>query len=181
MKTEKGLGTGVKGQGELDATADKASSQREGQVDRPPKPAGRGYEQLYAWQKAHVLALDAFKFSERIRQKDRWIASQLTRAALSVPLNIAEGYSRGTLRDYLRFLHIARGSLAEAEYLLTFIRDAGLSSNDLVGPLVNETRETAKVLQGLIRALQAKDPKLTDRMIREEPVTYDDGPVGLDP
>lgn len=120
------------------------------------KEEGRGFRKLVAWQKADRLASAVFQSMRGHDELPSWLASQITRCALSVPANIAEGYARGALRDYLRFLDMARGSLAELEYYLHF-----LSSNRLLGaeecaPLSRHASEVGHVLVGLIRSLRIK-------------------------
>ena len=80
----------------------------------------------------------------------------MMRSALSVPANIAEGYARGALKDYLRFLDIARGSLAELEYYLHFLASNGLLPPKDYAALSEQALEVRNILAGLIRALRAK-------------------------
>ncbi len=141
-------------------------------VGRGSRVAGRGYQQLRAWQKAHALALRAFAVAESLRPKHRWLASQLTRSAVSVAANIAEGYNRGSLREYIQFLNIARGSLGETEYHILFARDAGLLPSEKAHELNGLVDETGSLLLGLIRSLQAKDGGRQARMIRENSPPY---------
>ena len=138
---------------------------------RGSRVAGRGYQQLRAWQKEHALALRAFEASESVRSRQRWFADQFIRSAVSVAANIAEGYNRGSIREYLRFLNIARGSLAEVEYYVLFSQDAGLLPSEAVEELSILVDDTGNLLLGLIRSLQAKDGRGA-RMIREESPPY---------
>ena len=140
---------------------------------------GQGYQQLVAWQKAHNLALDAFRCSETLRARHRWLADQLVRSAVSVPANIAEGYSRGSLREYLHFLNIARGSLGEVEYYLIFSRDASLISPADFDKLLSMAREAARLLFGLIKAIQAKAGVTRSASIRDASFAYDSADVPL--
>ena len=78
------------------------------------------HEQLRVWNTAMDLAVEVYRLSSHFPKSELYrMTSQLTRAASSVPANIAEGNGRGSARDYARFLSIAKGSLNETE---TFIR-----------------------------------------------------------
>jgi len=133
---------------------------------------GRGYQQLRAWQSAHQLALAAFRVSERLRPRHRWLADQLVRAAVSVAANIAEGYNRGSLREYVQFLSIARGSLAEVEYYTLFAGESELLLPEQASAVATLIDSTASPLIGLIRSLQAKTGGAASRVMREDFAGY---------
>lgn len=82
------------------------------------------------------------------------ITSQLRRAVISVPSNIAEGASRGHKREYLNFLYIARGSMAETEYLLHLANRLKYLQESDYKRLEEIRKETAKTLQGLINSVK---------------------------
>ena len=85
------------------------------------------YERFEAWQMAHELALEIYRVTDRWPKEERFgLTSQLRRAALSAPTNIAEGAAKRGNREFRRFLDIALGSLSEVSYLLRFSRDRGL-------------------------------------------------------
>lgn len=146
------------------------------EAGRGSRVEGRGFQQLLAWQKAHALALAAFRLSETFRPRHAWLASQLARAALSVPANIAEGYNRGSLKEYIQFLTISRGSLAEVEYYLLFARDAELVKAEPVKDISAQLDEAGRLLLSLLRSLEQKNGSASRRMIRDEGVPY-----GTDP
>jgi four helix bundle protein len=79
------------------------------------------YKNLIVWQKSNELALRVYKLTEDFPKKETFgITSQLRRAALSIPTNIVEGYGRRSKTELSHFIDMARGSLAETEYLPYF-------------------------------------------------------------
>ena len=81
----------------------------------------KGYKKLVVWQKADELAYQIYLATKSFPKEEIYgITSQLRRAALSVPLNIVEGYGRQGKKELKRFINVALGSLAEIEYLLDF-------------------------------------------------------------
>lgn len=146
-------------------------------VGRGSRVAGRGDQQLRVWQGAHALSLAVFKTTEVLRKDHRWFADQFVRSAVSVAANIAEGYNRGSLREYIQFLNIARGSLSETEYYVIFGQDSGLLATSLAEELGKLVDGTGSLLLGLIRSLKAKDNGGSTRMIREASGSYDAEPV----
>ena len=108
------------------------------------------YRNLIAWQKAHELALKIYQSSENFPAKEVYgLTAQLRRAALSVPTNIVEGYNRSTHKDFLRFIDIALGSLAEVEYLVTFSSCMGFMSQEEAAPIQALVGETERIIRGL--------------------------------
>lgn len=80
---------------------------------------GRDFKKIKAWQYADDLAVLVYSKTKSFPREELYgITSQLRRAAVSVPTNIAEGASREHKKEYVHFLYIARGSIAETEYLL---------------------------------------------------------------
>jgi len=78
------------------------------------------YRDLTVWQKAMDLAIEVYRLTQGFPKTEEYrLTAQTTRAAVSVPANIAEGHARGTRKDYANFISIASGSLAEVETFLT--------------------------------------------------------------
>jgi four helix bundle protein len=85
------------------------------------------YEKFSAWRGAHLLALEIYRLTDFWPKQERFeITTQLRRAALSIPANIAEGSARRGSREFSRYLNMSLGSLAELAYYLLFARDRGL-------------------------------------------------------
>jgi four helix bundle protein len=80
----------------------------------------------------------------------------LRRAAISIASNIVEGAARSSLPEYMRFLEIAYGSAKEVEYQLSIAERLGYGQSDTIRTISDQASETAKVLNGLIRALRDK-------------------------
>ena len=84
----------------------------------------KGFRKLLVWQRAHQLALLVYRLAEKFPKREMFgLTSQLCRAVVSVPANIAEGYASGGEGILKRHLNIAQGSLAEVEYFLILARD----------------------------------------------------------
>ena len=88
------------------------------------------------------------------REESYGLTSQMRRAAVSVPSNIVEGCARDSEADYLRFLHIAFGSLRELHYQVSLSKRLGFLRNQDSALIEPKIVETEKVLNGLIRALR---------------------------
>ncbi|MBM3212164.1 four helix bundle protein, partial [Candidatus Poribacteria bacterium] len=90
----------------------------------------RNYKKSVAWQRADDLVFEIYRVTRNFPNEELYgITSQIRRAAISIPSNIAEGAGRETDADYARFLCIARGSLNETEYFLYLSKRLGYLSN----------------------------------------------------
>ena len=117
---------------------------------------GGSYRDLIAWQKAMVLVREIYYATQAFPIEERYgLRTQLRRAAVSVPSNIAEGQARYSRSEFHRFLNNARGSLAEVETQILLANDLGhLASND-ADPLLQKTSELGRILNGLITATKS--------------------------
>ncbi len=105
---------------------------------------------LKVWQRSHALVLELYRLTAGFPGDERFgLVSQLRRAAVSVPTNIAEGAKRQGQQDYARFLNIAEGSLAEAEYLVLLSRDLGYLTPEAAERSLAEIPEIARMLYAL--------------------------------
>ena len=112
------------------------------------------HEKLDAWQAAHWLALRVYDATDRWPRAERFeLTTQVRRAALSVPSNIAEGVARLGPRELRRFLNVARGSLAELSYLLRFARDRGLLEQEQWAELHGLRTQVGRLTWGLLRGM----------------------------
>ncbi len=114
-----------------------------------------GPANLDVWELSDDLALEVFKLSRTLPADLRWLSSQIARAATSVPANIAEGYSRSSKREFLQFLSIARGSLAELEYFLHFLHRAELIDHDTYARLADLRKRAGSTLFGLMKSVRS--------------------------
>jgi four helix bundle protein len=107
------------------------------------------FTKLLVWQRSHKLVLAIGASVGFPRAEQFGLTSQLRRAALSVPTNIAEGSKRQSQSDFARFLNIAEGSLAETEYLLMVSRDLGYIEPSAASRYLKEVSEVLRMLSGL--------------------------------
>jgi four helix bundle protein len=101
--------------------------------------------------------LEIYRVTQEFPQEERYgITSQIRRAAVSVPSNIAEGYGRKTTIDYIRFLYIAYGSNCELETQILLSGDLGYIEADTLETLREGIGEVERMLKALIRSLERK-------------------------
>ena len=114
----------------------------------------RDYKNIKAYQLADKMVIEIYKAVNNFPKDEIYgITSQLRRAAVSVPSNIAEGSSRQHKRVYLNFLYMARGSITETGYLLGLSNKLCYLGNEEIKRLEKIRIETAKTLHGLILAV----------------------------
>jgi four helix bundle protein len=115
------------------------------------------YRDLLVWQKAMELVVETYRLSSRFPKEEQYgLTSQLRRASVSVPSNIAEGYGRASRKEYLQFLYVGQGSLKETETQIILAEMLGYASKDATKPLLERAEVVGKLLGGLIRALRRK-------------------------
>ena len=113
--------------------------------------AYKSFEELEVWKRACNLATNVY---EALRgSKDYGFKDQMMRAALSVPSNIAEGAERGSAKEFVRFLHIAKGSAGELRTQLYIAKKVGVLDNDSSSEMILELKAISSMLQGLIKSL----------------------------
>src|SRR5712691_12244235 len=115
------------------------------------------FRELKVWQRGHSLVLSIYRITTAFPPTERYgLISQLRRAALSVPTNIAEGAKRLTSQEYARFLNIAEASLAETEYLLMVSRDLGYVTSAVADSSLKEVSELSRMLFNLRKKVEPR-------------------------
>jgi four helix bundle protein len=116
----------------------------------------RSYRDLRVWRTAIKLVVESYQVSHRLpRSEAHGLASQIQRAAVSIPANIAEGHGRNHLGDYVRHLSIANGSLKELETHIVIIEQLGLLRPEATENARRLASETGRMLSGLVKKLKA--------------------------
>ena len=113
----------------------------------------KGYRKLIAWQKSNLLAHLIYDVTTKFPRDELFgLTSQMRRAALSVCANIAEGYSRNSLKDRKRFYQIAVASLTELEFFIDFTFERKFLNSPDYERILEVHTETARVLSGLLKS-----------------------------
>jgi four helix bundle protein len=115
------------------------------------------FKSLIVWQKSVALVTDIYQMTESFPKNEAFgLTSQIRRAAVSIPSNIAEGHSRRSTLDYIQFLKISRGSLAELETQLLISKNLNFISENNFLEINEKLLEIAKMLNSLITKLNPK-------------------------
>ena len=116
----------------------------------------KDYKELVVWKKSVDLAIGVYKVTGPFPDAERFgLTGQMRRAATSLPANIAEGWGRGTTKEYVQFLLIARGSLMELETHAIISRELHYLSQENFVELQAQIQEIGRMLNGLIQSLRS--------------------------
>ncbi len=115
---------------------------------------------LNVWNDSIALVKEIYKIAVKFPKEEIYsLASQIKRAAISIPSNIAEGASRQTSKEFIQFLYIALGSTSEVETQLIIAKELNFICSDDLNYLLNKLENIKKMLNGLIRYLKDKNAK----------------------
>lgn len=115
------------------------------------------YRELIVWEKSMTLVNQIYKVSKQFPADENFgLTSQLRRSAISVPSNIAEGYGRNSLNDYIRFLNISVGSLYEIQTQIEIAFNLNYVEKNHFDELYENTKEIERMMSSLIRKLKEK-------------------------
>ena len=118
-------------------------------------PHAQCFQDLHVWQKAHQFVLDIYRMTRPFPDDERYgLVSQMRRAAVSVPANIAEGFKRLGQRDKIRFYNIAEASLEEVKYYIILSHDLGYTSEKET--LMTQAETISRMLYRLIESVNRK-------------------------
>jgi len=113
------------------------------------------YRNYKVWQRSHKVVLNIYSMTKTYPKSEQFgLVSQMNRAAVSVPTNIAEGCGRETQKELIRFLYISSGSAHVLDYLLLVSKELGFIKDAKANELIKEIDEIKKMLAALIRTIQ---------------------------
>jgi four helix bundle protein len=117
----------------------------------------KNYKDLTVWQKSFQLTLLIYKITKTFPKDERFeLVSQMHRAAVSIPSNIAEGYSRKTTKEFIRFILISYGSINELETQLLIAKELNFIQEDVFLDCQLLLEEVSKMLNALVISLKKK-------------------------
>ena len=118
----------------------------------------KNFKELNVWEKAYQLCLDLYKATAEFPNEEKYgLSSQMRRSAISIPSNIAEGYGRKTIPDYVRCLYIAYGSTCELETQTLLSGDLNYLNEADQSSLLEKIKEVERMLMALIKSLENKN------------------------
>lgn len=115
------------------------------------------FKELLVWQKSMLLVTEIYKVSKDYPKEELFgLSSQIRRSAISIPSNIAEGFGRDGLNDFIRFLNISMSSLFELQTQIEISYNLNFIEKIVFDDLYNSTREIERMLSSLIKRLKTK-------------------------
>ncbi len=120
----------------------------------------RHYQELIVWQKAMDLAVSMYEATSDFPPREEFgLSTQLRRAAVSVPSNIAEGQGRSTSRDFVHFLSISNGSLQELETQIILASRLNYLDEFRLTRILDQSGEVGRLINGLAKSLSTNNPR----------------------
>ncbi len=117
----------------------------------------QNFRSLKVWQLGMQLVEEVYRLSQQFPKQEIYgLISQIQRAAVSIPANIAEGHAMGSSKDFLRFLAIAQGSLAELETHLMLAERIRYATPAQSGPILTRCAEEARMLRSLRKSVRSR-------------------------
>lgn len=115
----------------------------------------RNFKELKIWQKGFEIAIKSYKLTGSFPKEEKYaITSQITRAAVSIPSNVAEGSSRSSDKNYNRFIEISLGSSFELETQLLISQALNFGEKNLTDEILKDVDEEQKMLMGFMNKLK---------------------------
>lgn len=112
----------------------------------------KSYQELLVWQKGMLIVKTIYELTSQFPKEEIYgLTAQMRRSAVSIPSNIAEGRSRSTRKDFIQFLKIASGSLAELETQVFIAQEIGFLKNEHIVSILDEER---RMLHSMMKKLQ---------------------------
>ena len=118
----------------------------------PERCGAKAFQDLIVWCRAHQFVIEVYRYTSAFPNSETYgLASQMRRAAVSIPANIAEGFKRRGKADKVRFMNIAEASLEEARYYLLLAKDLQYGETDLAMKLIEEVSRLLHAYSNTIR------------------------------
>jgi len=134
-------------------------NERRGEDNQTGLAQKRGFQDLVAWQRAMELVTAVYRITRDWPREEQYgLTSQIRRAAVSIPSNLAEGHGRSGPREYAHHVSIAFGSLCELETQMLIGEQLGYANGATTAELMTKTAEVRRLIRGLIRSLQTRTP-----------------------
>ena len=116
-----------------------------------------GYKELDVWKESMKLVVEIYRLTKNFPANEKFgLTSQMQRSAVSIPSNIAEGWSRNYDKVFIQFLNTAQGSAAELETQLILITELKFTNKDSISELLNLVIMIKKMIRSLIKSIQMK-------------------------
>ena len=122
-------------------------------------PKVKNYRDLLVWKQGIELVKLIYRITQQFPKEEIYgLTSQIRRCAVSIPSNIAEGHARDSLKEYIQFLSIAAGSLAELQTQLVIAKELSIGQIEFINEAEKLAESTLKMMRSLQRALKNKLP-----------------------